>query len=238
MNKKKDITDHITEKRQRQARFLYLTLGGIFIALLVTCNLIFLKFIHLEPFGSFSIIISVGLIPYPLTFLVTDIISEIFGEKRANDVVKAGLICALLVIGLTYIADIVPAYVDSPVTDEEFHHVFGLAGVAVTASMLAYLLAQFIDIKIYHFWKRKTKGKHLWLRNNFSTFTSQIVDSLVVLLLLCSFDALAWSNFLLIFSGMIFYKILVAILDTPLLYLSVYLIKRHFGLKENEEIQG
>jgi queuosine precursor transporter len=226
----------MTEDKIKQARFLYLVLAGIFISLLITCNLIFLKFISWEIFDSFTIKISVGLLPYPLTFLVTDIISEIYGKKKANEVVKVGLICTLLVMGITIIADSIPAMHGSPVDDAVFSQVFGLTGVAVAASMIAYLLAQFIDIRIYHYWKVKTKGKHLWLRNNFSTFSSQFLDTTVVLLLLSTFSALPWSDFSVLFISSIVYKILVALADTPFLYLFVNLIKKHFSLKVNEEI--
>ena len=103
--------------------------------------------------------------------------------------------------------------------------------------MLAYLCAQFIDIKIYHFWKKLTKGKMLWLRNNFSTFSSQIIDTVTVISLLCLFEVLSWDSFLgLVVSGIIF-KILIAFLDTPLLYLFVYLFRKKFDLKIGEEIK-
>jgi uncharacterized integral membrane protein (TIGR00697 family) len=103
--------------------------------------------------------------------------------------------------------------------------------------MLAYLFAQFIDIKIYHFWKNLTKGKMLWLRNNFSTFSSQIIDTVTVISLLCLFEVLSWDSFLgLVVSGIVF-KILIAFLDTPLLYLFVYLFRKKFNLKIGEEIK-
>ena len=102
--------------------------------------------------------------------------------------------------------------------------------------MLAYLFAQFIDIRIFHFWKDYTNGKHLWLRNNFSTFTSQFVDTLTVLLLLCSFGVLPWSIFYsLLISGFLF-KVVVAALDTPLLYFFVYLLRKKFNLGIGKEI--
>ena len=87
-----------------------------------------------------------------------------------------------------------------------FHTVFGNTAIAVSASMLAYLFAQFIDIQIYHFWKRLTKGKHLWLRNNFSTFSSQFVDTLTILVFLCVLlDIIAWEKFCgLLVSGFLF----------------------------------
>jgi len=103
--------------------------------------------------------------------------------------------------------------------------------------MIAYLFAQLVDIRLYHFWKDYTNGKHLWLRNNASTMTSQFVDTASVLSLLCLFDAIEWELFWpLLWSGFLF-KVLVAACDTPILYLLVYLCKRHFGLKGNEEIR-
>ena len=106
----------------------------------------------------------------------------------------------------------------------------------VLSSMLAYLFAQFIDIKIYHYWKKKTKGRMLWLRNNFSTFTSQFIDTFTVVFLLCITNTLPWDMFTgLLISGFLF-KVLVALIDTPLLYLGVYCFRKKFDLEINEEI--
>ena len=131
---------------------------------------------------------------------------------------------------------IAPAIDSSPVNNETFSRVFGLSPIAVLASMMAYLLAQFIDIKIFHYWKKKTQGKHLWLRNNFSTFTSQFIDTFTVVGLLCIFKVLPWSMFGgLLLSGFLF-KIVIAALDTPILYLLVYQFRKTFNLKVGEEI--
>ncbi|MDB2326239.1 queuosine precursor transporter, partial [Flavobacteriaceae bacterium] len=140
-------------------------------------------------------------------------------------------------IGILLVADAVPAIAYSPINDATFNQVFSLSPLAVLASMIAYLLAQFVDIRIYHFWKKITQGKHLWLRNNFSTFASQFLDTFTVILLLCFFGVLSWDMFLgLVVSGFIF-KVLVAVIDTPFLYLFVYLIRKRFGLKIGEEIR-
>lgn len=227
----------MSPKLKNQALLLYLLLTGIFISLFILSNLIFLKFFQIGITSNFTMILSVGLIPYPLTFLVTDIISEVYGQKKANMVVKIGLVCALLVMGLTMVADYIPAMPGSAVDDKTFHNVFGLTGLAVFASMLAYLLAQLIDIKLFHFWKVKTNGKKLWLRNNLSTLPSQLVDSVMVISLLSFFGALNWSDYLITVSSLFLFKIVVALLDTPLFYLFSYLIKRHFGLKEMEELE-
>ncbi len=223
--------------KKQEALRLYLTLSGVFIALLITCNLVFNKFITWNPFGIYEFHISVGLIPYPLTFLVTDIISEIYGSKRANDVVKVGLFTSIIVLVLVGIGDSATAIEGSYVDDETYTRVFGFAKIAVGASMMAYLFAQFIDIKIFHFIKTKTEGRHLWLRNNLSTISSQLLDTLTVLFLLCFFKALPWELFWELFISGFIFKIIVAALDTPIIYLIVSLIKKRYHLGAMDELK-
>jgi uncharacterized integral membrane protein (TIGR00697 family) len=223
------------------AQRIYLFLGALFITSLVVSNLIFQKFfywypIDIEIFDSKLFEISVGILPYPITFLITDLISEIYGKKRANDIVIAGIFASLFSVGIILVADCVPAISDSPVDNTTFKNVFSKTIIAVGASMFAYLFAQFVDIRIYHFWKNRTKGKHLWLRNNFSTWLSQFVDTFSIISLLCYFEVLPWSSFKgLLISGFLF-KVLVAAFDTPFLYLGVYVFRKRFNLKVNDEI--
>jgi len=231
----------MTLKDKLAAQRIYLLLGSLFITSLVVSNLIFQKFFYWYPFnveifGTKLFEISVGILPYPITFLITDLISEIFGKKKANQVVVVGIFASFFSLLIVYVSNAVPATSWSPVGDDMFSTVFGNTAVAVFASMMAYLLAQFFDIHIYHFWKHRTKGKHLWLRNNFSTFSSQFVDTLTILILLCSFNIIDWSRFEgLLIAGFLF-KIMIAAFDTPFLYLGVYLFRKRFHLKVNEEI--
>ena len=231
----------MTIKDKLAAQRIYMLLGALFITSLVVSNLIFQKFFywypfHLEVYGTKLFEISVGILPYPITFLITDLISEIYGKKRANQVVVAGIFASLFSLGIVLVSNAVPATSWSPVNDDMFKTVFGSTAIAITASMLAYLFAQFIDIQIYHFWKRLTHGKHLWLRNNGSTFVSQFVDTLTILVLLCSFDIISWDRFNgLLISGFLF-KVFIAICDTPFMYLGVYIFRKRFKLKVNEEI--
>lgn len=229
------------QKDKLLAQRIYLFLGALFITSLVVSNLIFQKFFYWYPFdikifGANLFEISVGILPYPITFLITDLISEIYGKKRANDIVIAGIFASLFSVILILVADYVPALSNSPINDSTFTNVFSKTIVAVGSSMLAYLFAQFIDIKIYHFWKKTTKGKHLWLRNNFSTWLSQFIDTFSIITLLCYFKVLPWDSFTgLLISGFLF-KVLIAFFDTPFLYLGVYLFRKRFNLKVNEEI--
>lgn len=231
----------MTLKDKLAAQRIYMLLGALFITSLVVSNLIFQKFFYwypldIEIFGTKLFEISVGILPYPITFLITDLISEIYGKKRANQIVITGVFASIFSLTIVFISNVVPATSWSPVSDSMFSTVFGNTALAVFASMLAYLSAQFIDIQIYHFWKRLTKGKHLWLRNNFSTFSSQFVDTLTILVLLCSFNIIEWDKFKgLLVAGFLF-KVLIAAIDTPFLYLGVYIFRKRFGLKVNQEI--
>jgi uncharacterized integral membrane protein (TIGR00697 family) len=232
----------MTLKDKVLAQRLYLILGLLFITSLVVSNLIFKKFFYYYPF-DFSIFgvklfeISVGILPYPITFLITDLISEIYGKKKANEVVVGGIFTSFFAMGIIYVASAAPATDWSPVSDNLFSTVFGSTAIAVLASMLAYLFAQFVDIQIYHFWKKLTQGKHLWLRNNCSTFLSQFIDTATVLLLLCSFGEIDWDLFGgLLLAGFLF-KVIIAALDTPFLYLGVYYFRKRFKLNLNEEIK-
>ena len=226
----------MTAQLKNQAQLIYLVLAALFIASLVTSNLIFQKFFYWEPFNLFRFEVSVGILPYPISFLITDILSEIYGKKKANQVVIAGIFASFFSMLIILMADYTPAIDNSPINNGTFTKVFGLSPLAVLASMLAYLAAQFIDIRIFHFWKNLTKGKHLWLRNNFSTFLSQFIDTFTVLFLLSSFEILPWNIFgSLLLSGFLF-KVIIAALDTPILYIVVYWFRRKFGLKVGEEI--
>jgi uncharacterized integral membrane protein (TIGR00697 family) len=219
-----------SEKMMARSERLYLILAALFTGSLVVANLIANKFFHIEIFGK-EFILSAGVIPYPLTFLVTDLLSEIYGKARANMVVIGGMVASLLVIATLAIADIMPAIDDSVVDDSTFHKVFGNSYRVIGASMIAYLFAQLIDIKIFHFWKNLTKGRHLWLRNNGSTVISQFVDSaLVVWVLFVGIwtPSQMWTAIL----DLWIFKSMIALLDTPLFYLGANYIPRWLGNRD------
>ena len=215
----------------------YLVLAAIFIAALVACNLIFQKF-FIWDFSLFGARIqfqqSVGILAYPVTFLVTDILSEIYGKERADRVVTSGLVASLFVLGLVLMSSSADATSWSPVDNEMFLRVFGLQWVAVTASMVAYLGAQYLDIRLFHFWKRRTHGKHLWLRNNASTITSQLVDTALVngLLAALGTTGVTWERFPELFMSGVLFKWTMALLDTPIFYAAVFYMRRRFDVKD------
>ena len=224
------------------AKKIYLYLGTLFITSLVVSNLIFQKFFYWKPFnitlfGNELFELSVGILPYPITFLITDLISEIYGKHKANEIVIAGIFASFFSMAILVVANSVPALENSPVDAATFNSVFALSPLAVLASMMAYLGAQFIDIRLYHFWKKFTQGRMLWLRNNFSTFSSQFIDTFSVISLLSLFGLLEWEAFWgLVLSGFLF-KVFIAVLDTPLLYLFVFLLRKKFDLKPTDELK-
>jgi hypothetical protein len=167
---------------------------------------------------------------------MTDIISEIYGMKKANRVVIAGLFASLFMLLVVTISNHTTAVPWSPVDGYTFNKVFGLSGAAVFASMMAYLFAQFIDVRVFHFWKNLTNGKHLWLRNNASTIFSQFVDTFIVLFLLCYLNVIEWDMFSkLLLNGFLF-KVFFAVFDTPIFYLLSWYLKKKFRLRDNVDL--
>lgn len=225
-------------ERDREYEYAFVILAAIFIAALVVCNLIVQKFFLWEPFGIRQFFyLSAGILPYPLTFLVTDILSECYGKRRANQVVMAGLVASVFVVLVVWSADRIGSIgsvdvdtgiaLDGTTFDTMFHQIFGKTGRAVAASMIAYLVAQLVDIQVFHYWRRRTQGRHLWLRNNASTIFSQFLDTTLVVSLLFLGTDLAPRIPQMIAAGWVF-KACAALLDTPFFYLATAWWKRRY----------
>ena len=210
-------------------------LAALFVTALVTCNLIANKFISVD-LGFKTFVISAGVLPYPATFLITDILSEIYGRRRTNEVVFAGFAASVFVLFILWLGHQFPAIENSPVNDDQYGTVFQNSWRVISASMIAYLAAQLIDIRIFHFWKGVTKGKHLWLRNNFSTIFSQLVDTtLVVSVIFIGLTPVANIG-QMILDGWLF-KIICAVVDTIFIYAAVGWFRKRFALAHGEELR-
>ena len=237
--------------RQHKAEWLYYVLGALFISALITCNLIANKFVtvglDIKPFIfmvgskiftidlSFNFTLSAGVLPYPLTFLITDILSELYGRKRTTQVVLSGLVASIFVLFVLWLGAQFPAIDNSPVSDDTYNQVFQNAWRVIAASMLAYITAQLIDVRLFHFWKNITGGRMLWVRNNFSTIISQLVDTILVVsvlfigtLPLSTMGEYIWDGWL--------FKIMVAACDTIAIYVFMWWARGYFGLEVGEEI--
>jgi len=242
-------------RRQR----VFLVLAGIFLGTLSLLNILGIsRFIDLSfnLFGTnIPMVVAVGVLPYPITFICTDLISELYGRKRATEVVWVGLLLNVWVVFLLWIGGALPGFEPlDPATGEllrdeadrvpVFYEIRALAFGAVTASMIAYLFAQWCDVQLFHFWKRLTNGRFLWLRNNGSTLISQLVDTVCVILITHFYagalpideDAALWPQlFTFIASGYVF-KLTVALVDTGPIYLLVGWLRPFLGIAKNEEI--
>jgi uncharacterized integral membrane protein (TIGR00697 family) len=204
----------------------YTFLAAIFITALVLGNIIGVtKFVDLGMF-----VIPVGLLAYPITFLATDLISELYGRKRAQFTVWVGFVMNFFMLGLVWLGHALPDASGVSGAASTFDTVYSFMRPAVIASMIAYLVAQSVDVQIFHFWRRLTKGKHLWLRNNGSTIFSQMIDTVLILTILylsgglgAEIDSVGALITLMVSSY--WFKFFFALFDTPLFYLGVHLLK-------------
>jgi uncharacterized integral membrane protein (TIGR00697 family) len=168
----------ITQRRE----LAFLVLAGLFLGTMGMLNILGLtRFLQLGTIGSWPIVVAVGALPYPVTFLCTDLISEIWGERKASQLVWLGLLLNGWIVLILWLGGILPGLAGA--ADATFFEVRRLAFGAVGASMVAYLAAQFTDVRLFHFWKRFSDGRALWLRNNGSTLVSQLVDTSSVVLI-------------------------------------------------------
>jgi len=187
-------------------------------ALILVANITAVKIISI---GSESI--DAGIIAYPLTFLISDVISEIYGRKTATKVIWMGFgVNVMMILMILIVGQIPPApfWINQPA----YETILGSVPRIVIASMLAFLISQNHDVIAFDMWKRVTRGKHLWLRNNASTFVSQAIDTIVFVLVAFSVTY-SWSTIWSMIWVTYCIKILVAVIDTPLVYLLVWKIR-------------
>ena len=218
---------------------LFLFLSGIFLTALVLGNIIgTTKFVNI-----FGLIVPAGVLAYPFTFLATDLICELYGKKRAQTLVWIGFAMNFFMLGLMTLGHVLPDASGISGAASTFEDVYEFMVGNVIASMFAYLVAQTIDVHLFHFWKRLTKGRHLWLRNNLSTTFSQLVDTISILTILYlannlgpDIDSIDKLIPLIFFSYL--FKFFFALFDTPLFYLGVWLLKEKVHEDPDEQIWG
>ncbi len=204
---------------------LYIAFCTVFVTVVITGNLIFQKFIHLQLFG-YMFEISVGVLLYPITFLISDFVTEFYGRNYAKFMVQIGVLCSLIVFALISFADYFQAVSWSPVNNTIFHQVFSVYGVAAIASIIANYLGQIVDIYVFAYFKELTNSRHLWFRNNVSTILGQAVDTAVVVSILYAVSMVPGEQYINVIFSSLFFKIIAALLDTPFCYLGYYLIKK------------
>jgi len=242
------------ERRER----VFLVLAGTFLCAMTLLNVIGItRFIQIGPMA-----LAVGVLPYPLTFLCTDLICELYGKARANFLVSVGLGLNFFILAVLFLGDALPSVPEQSMPPWQilqlaapvalpngdivensiglYQLIYATTSGAVFASMLAYIAAQYCDVQLFHFWKRVTKGKHLWIRNNFSTLLSQMVDSVMVISV--TFGAaflrgdMAFNALLVLIGSNYLFKAIVALLDTGPFYLLVHNLRKYLVLGANETI--
>lgn len=194
-------------------------LSTLFVGFYLLANILAVKKIDLGPF-----VLTGGLFVFPITFLLTDAINEIFGRIVANRLVWFGFASMALAAAVIQIVIAVPPSA-MWAEQEAFQTVLGGTLRITIASMVAYLVSQFHDVWAFDFWKKKTRGKYLWLRNNASTIVSQTIDSTIFILI--AFAGLMPNSALIpMITGQLVVKWIIAIADTPFCYLLVSWLRR------------
>lgn len=244
-----DQQDYKPDQYKRDALFLFLV--GVFLTSLVMGNIIgTTKFITLfsvdlpgwmmtvvpeliRDSETYAMTIPAGLLAFPVTFLATDMICELFGRKKAQLVVWLGLFMNVFMLMVMTTAYYLPDTEGVSGGSELFDGVYGFMVGNTIGSMIAYITAQTIDVRLFHFWKNVTKGKHLWLRNNGSTMVSQFVDSAAITSILFFTGNLGenvttiGALFVLILNAYAF-KFLAALFDTPVCYGIIKLFRNYY----------
>ena len=243
-------TERVPETIQSRREWVFLVLSGLFLGTLSLLNVLGIsRFVNVFVWGDFAVTVAVGVLPYPVTFLCTDLISELYGQKKANQVVWVGLFLNLWIVFILWLGGVLPGFealdpdtgeimVDAANRLPVFFEVRNLTFGAVTASMIAYLTAQFVDVKLFHFWKELTKGRYLWLRNNGSTLLSQLVDTTAVVIIThflahaLPIDPLKglWPQLISFIAFGYLFKLVAALLDTGPFYLCVYWLSKYLRL--------
>ncbi len=180
----------------------------------------------------YTMSVPVGVIAYPFTFLATDLISELFGRKKAQMVVWIGFSMNIFMLLLMTVNHLLPDANGVSGGLSLFEGVYGFMVGNTIASMIAYLTAQTIDVRMFHFWKRLTSGRHLWLRNNGSTMVSQLVDSTAILSILyfagnLGPDINGIGPLAILILNSYLFKFFFAAFDTPFFYAGVWLFRNY-----------
>lgn len=197
----------------------FIILFGIFTGGLVIASVLATKIITI-----FGLYVPAGILAYSLTFIATDVISEVWGKESANRVVFGGFITLVAASLLIRLALVWP---EAPIRNNKaaFDSILGNTSRVIVASLAAYLASQYHDVWMFHILKKASNGRFLWLRNNVSTMISQFIDSFIFITAAFYGVMPVWPLIL----GQWAVKMLIALLDTPVVYLLVRILKKKTG---------
>ncbi|MGB5874296.1 MAG: queuosine precursor transporter [Bacteroidota bacterium] len=214
---------------------LYTVLSSVFLTALILAEITGGKLIGLQLADSFGFTLTMGVIPFPVTFIVTDIINEYYGRRGIRFITFVGMAMILMALLVLQIDMLIPATAISPVTDEAFNAVFGVSIRIIIGSLTAYLVGQLVDIYVFHLIRKRTGGRLLWLRATGSTVISQLIDSFIVLFI-AFLGQLSVQQILSIGITNYIYKFGIAVGTTPLLYLIHDMVDRYLGKEMAQEL--
>jgi uncharacterized integral membrane protein (TIGR00697 family) len=210
---------------------IYTGLCIIFTSLIVLGNLIYQKFVILQiPFHKFEL--SVGAVLYPLTFLITDLITELYGKEKTRFCIRFAMFMNIVVAVIIVFMDHLPATTWSKIDDETFHKMFSYYGIAFIGSITACYTAQVIDVHLYVWIRKLTKQKYLWLRSNGSTCFSLFIDTTIVIGFMTMFGIFPIKQMWPLILNSYSWKLFFTICSTPLFYISISSIKYFSNLKK------
>jgi hypothetical protein len=213
---------------QNRRDIVYLALAGFFVTNAILGELTGGKLFTLGPFT-----LSIGVIPWPVVFIATDLINEYFGRegvKRLTFMTIALIVYAFVVL---FLAIQVPAASFSPVTDEQFMAVFGQSLWIIVGSVTAFAISQLVDVTVFWLVRHRTGGRFLWMRATGSTVVSQLIDSVVIIAIAFWLPGkVKTSEFLTVAASNYSFKLLIALGVTPLLYAGHSAIDRFLGIEE------
>ncbi|MFN2342992.1 MAG: queuosine precursor transporter [Desulfonatronovibrio sp.] len=194
----------------------FILLASLFSGSLVIASVISSKIITIG-----GVVLPAGILAYCITFVASDVISEIWGKEKAKQVVLGGFAALVVCLGLIHLALAWPgaAFWEN---NEAYASVLGAAPRIIIASLIAYLISQNHDVWAFHFWKKVFNGRHLWIRNNLSTASSQVIDSAIFI----SIAFYGIMPILPLIAGQVMVKLIIAFMDTPVVYFLVWLIRR------------
>jgi uncharacterized integral membrane protein (TIGR00697 family) len=205
---------------------IYVSICAFFSIMLVINNLVYQKFVTLKIFPFYFLEVSVGAILYPLTFLLSDLISELYGKEKASFCVKLAICLNIIIAIMIAFMDSLPATKWSKINNESFHQIFGAFSIAFIASNVACYLSQMLDVRIYLKIKSLTNDRFLWLRNNVSTIISLFFDTFIVIFIMSIFGVLPYEKLFIIVLHSYILKVCFTICSTPLFYVAVMVLKK------------
>ncbi len=225
--------------------FLFVVLSGFFITNAIVAEMVGGKLIDIgQNFKPGFFIMSVGILPWPIVFLATDIMNEFYGKQvvRRLSILTACLIGYAFVV--LFLAMQIPAIANSPVPNEAFSAVFGQSMWIIVGSITAFIFSQLIDVFVFWFIRERTGEKMIWLRSTGSTVVSQLFDTFIVggigLWLPGKLfpEKYHITTEVFIKASLTGYsvKLLIAVVLTPVIYMGHSIVDRYLGEKESDKI--